>query len=97
LMGTGNMVESNLKERTLFDQSIEIAIPRSKETEKAAEPSEAKEPMKIGPEEITPPVAPERKSETEVIQDQFFNSEKPIERLIVFFKDQTFKVYYPSK
>ena len=44
-----------------------------------------------------PPISEKKSTNDNNIQDQFFSSEKPIERLVVFFKDQTFKVYNPSR
>jgi len=44
------------------------------------------------PESIT-----ENMNRRNVVQDQFFSADKPIERIIVFFADQSFKVYSPSR
>lgn len=97
LLGTGPMVESSVKSRTLFDQLTEQvtaqspvpATPEVKPTINEQAPVETKEIISS-----PPPI--EKKTVDNVIQDQFFSPEKPVERLIVFFKDQTFKVYYPS-
>ena len=104
LLGTGNMVETLLKDRTLFDQLTENKLPEASKEEKKQEKTEIKSqiievPLPETKEIIvTPPSAPpvEKINTDKVIQDQFFSHEKPIERLIVFFKDQTFKVYNPS-
>ncbi len=102
LLGTGNMVDAPQKQQTLFDQ---VAIPIS-----APIPStpiaEEKQPVQPAPvvhpelaetkENITTQVQ-EKDGSAKDIKDQFFNQEKPIERLIVFFSDQTFKVYNPSR
>ncbi len=102
LLGIGNMLENPSKNKTLFDQLTEpvhsssatptptiektVITETKKETTKVEEQNEVKQ---------TPPVV-EKKEPDNSIKDQFFSQEKPIERLIVFFKDQTFKVYYPS-
>ena len=97
LLGTGPMVESTVKSRTLFDQLTEPASVQSPLPEKTAVKPQAEEPEPVETKEIIAPPPPiEKKTENNVIQDQFFSPEKPVERLIVFFKDQTFKVYYPS-
>lgn len=104
LLGTGNMIESNVKSRTLFDQltdtkTPEIKVDPKKEEikveEKVNTSGNAVYEIKEQPVTPTQPVN-EKLSTEQVVQDQFFSQEKPIERLIVFFKDQTFKVYYPS-
>lgn len=97
LLGTGNMVENQVKNRSLFDQQPEPDVkPAVTPSEVFKKPSEKNpDPVKlIEKEEI--PVA-EKKIQQNEVQDQFFSSEKPVERLIVFFNDQTFKVYYPSR
>ncbi len=102
LLGLGNMIENSVKNKTLFDQLTEpvsvspslstssekntTTIERKKESPKIEETNELKP---------TPP-STEKKETENVIKDQFFSQEKPIEKLIVFFNDQTFKVYYPS-
>jgi len=97
LLGTGNMVDIPSKSRTLFDQIAEPEKPRIQNTE----PIEEKPPIEETKEMVSkePFEAPihEKRNDANTLQDQFFSSEKPIERLIVFFGDQTFKVYYPSK
>lgn len=97
LLGTGNMVENLVKNRNLFDQQPDPIV------KPAAIPPEIsdKPPVKIQeplePKEIEEKPVVEKKNMDNEVQDQFFSSEKPVERLIVFFKDQTFKVYYPSR
>lgn len=97
LLGTGPMVETPTKNKTLFDQLTEpITAPSPLPEKKEIKPN-LQEPVPVETKDIiTPPPPVEKKTENNVIQDQFFSPEKPIERLIVFFKDQTFKVYYPS-
>jgi len=97
LLGTGPMVENTAKSRTLFDQLTEPVSAQSTLPEKTEIKPKVEEPDPVATKEIiaTPPPV-EKKTENNVIQDQFFSPEKPVERLIVFFKDQTFKVYYPS-
>ena len=97
LLGTGPMVETIAKSRTLFDQLTEPVNTQSPLPGKTEVKPKVEEPAPVETKEIiaTPPPA-EKKTENNVIQDHFFSPEKPVERLIVFFKDQTFKVYYPS-
>lgn len=97
LLGTGPMVESPAKSRTLFDQLTEPIAVQSPTPEKQEAKPQISEPAPVETKEIIaapPPI--EKKTVQNVVQDQFFSPEKPVERLIVFFKDQTFKVYYPS-
>jgi transcriptional regulator with XRE-family HTH domain len=104
LLGTGSMIEAFVKNRTLFDQltepvTIQNTIPEKSSTipEKTETKPLVNETMPAEPKEKNAPSPPvEKKTEDNVIKDQFFSPEKPVERLIVFFKDQTFKVYYPS-
>jgi transcriptional regulator with XRE-family HTH domain len=97
LLGTGPMVEASVKSRTLFDQLTEPVIAQSPVPKMPEVEPTINEPAPIETKEIisSPPSA-EKKINDNIIQDQFFSPEKPVERLIVFFKDQTFKVYYPS-
>jgi len=106
LLGTGNMVDTPLKSKTLFDQLTEpatsmVSIPEKKEDLKLEPMAEVKselrkEPVVPSTESEDPPFIKEKVRHNGV-QDQFFSSEKEIERMIVFFKDQTFKVYSPSR
>ena len=97
LLGTGPMVETTAKDRTLFDQLTEPVRTQSHLPEKTEIKPPVEEPAPVEKKEIIGSASPsEKKIENNVIQDQFFSPEKPVERLIVFFKDQTFKVYYPS-
>ncbi len=100
LLGTGSMVDVPSKTRTLFDQlTVPESLPEQKK-ERAEEKTLIENPKPI---EITKPIETNIPSVTEntitenKLQDQFFSSEKPIERLIVFYNDQTFKVYNPSR
>lgn len=97
LLGTGPMVDGPSKERTLFDQVKETPAPAIKETEKVVEKVLVSEPSSIDSKQKFDLPETEKKIPSEEVQDQFFSSEKPIERLIVFYHDQTFKVYNPSK
>lgn len=97
LLGTGPMVESSAKSRTLFDQLTEPVTAQSPVQATPEIKPTINEPNPIETKEIISSQPPtEKKSADNIIQDQFFSPEKPVERLIVFFKDQTFKVYYPS-
>ena len=61
------------------------------------EPEMTKETVASAPiEPFSAPVPPKKETENE-LYDTFFGNDKPIERMIVFFKDQTFKVYTPSR
>ena len=106
LLGTGNMVDTPIKSKTLFDQLTEPVNPSISISEKIDQPKinidstgtpEIIEPVsnQIPKKDIQP--IDEIKVGQNELQDQFFSSEKPIERMIVFFKDQTFKVYSPSR
>lgn len=97
LLGTGSMVDTPLKTRTLFDEIAEKPIPLASKVEKIEDNSVIEDSLPTEKKEIfTPPVA-EKKIPQDELKDQFFSSEKPIERLIVFFKDATFKIYNPSR
>ena len=98
LLGTGSMVDTPLKVKTLFDQLTDPALPF---------PAQKKDPVEEKPlnietksfetkELIAPPVV-EKKVPVDELQNQLFNSEKPIERMILIYTDQTFKVYNPSR
>jgi len=100
LLGTGSMVDVLSKTRTLFDQlTVSESLPEQKK-ERAEEKTLIENPKPI---EITKPIetnippVEEKAINENKLQDQFFSSEKPIERLIVFYNDQTFKVYNPSR
>ena len=102
--GEGNMIEGVSKSKTLFDSLIEPAVNLTEPvinkvvTEKKIEPESVKDFSASAPKDTmsTPPVTDKKESGNE-LYDPFFGSEKPIERLIVFFKDQTFKVYNLSR
>jgi transcriptional regulator with XRE-family HTH domain len=97
LLGTGSMVDTPTKTRTLFDQIAEQPIPQVQKEGKTEAKPVAEEPVMIENKEIFIPPAVEKRTQQDELQDQFFSSGKPIERLIVFFKDSTFKVYNPSR
>ena len=90
------MIEGITKSRTLFD-SIPDPVVNKVAPEKRLEPEIEKEPITYKPTETiaAPPVTGKKEPENE-LYNTFFGAEKPIERMIVFFKDQTFKVYNPS-
>jgi transcriptional regulator with XRE-family HTH domain len=101
LLGTGAMVDSPSKSRTLFDQIKEepapkMAHPQTEEIKVEIPITEKPSTIDLN-DLLTPTVSSEKKVSQDGLQDQFFSSEKPIERLIVFFKDSTFKVYNPSQ
>ena len=97
LLGTGVMVDAPVKSRTLFDQSSETINPAPPKIEKTAEKPipDVEKPVQV-PEMIVPPISV-KTTAIPTIEDQIFSSEKPIERLIVFYNDSTFKVYSPSR
>jgi len=110
LLGTGNMIDSTIKiSRTLFDPVAEPANAANvrtteeiqdekRETLKQIEKQEIAAGKKTEEtHEITDKESETQQNKTTPTTDEFYSSEKPIERLIVFFKDQTFKVYYPSR
>lgn len=100
MLGTGNMVDTPVKTKTLFDQITEPESPSARKTETTEQKPFFNEPKPAEPKELTiPPVSEnsEKKIAGDELQDQFFSSEKPIERLVVFYKDSTFKVYNPSR
>lgn len=99
ILGSGSMIENSAKSKTLFDQlteqtaaSVAVTVEKTTPLEPIKEVTKVEEQKEVKP---IPPVT-EKKEPVNSIKDQFFSQEKPIERLIVFFKDQTFKVYYPS-
>jgi transcriptional regulator with XRE-family HTH domain len=109
LLGTGNMTESAMKTpRTLFD-AVPEPVPAGNPTVTTGKPDENSVGKELEKQETVH--APkddfahqgadkeqERITDSEPVSpNDLFDPEKPIERLIVFFKDQTFKVYYPSR
>jgi transcriptional regulator with XRE-family HTH domain len=105
LLGEGIMVDLPLKAKTLFDQLSEpvktptipsIQNNQSDPLDTSGKPEIIAPPVLQSREDDIPPV-PEKKVVQSELQDQFFSPEKPIERIVVFFKDQTFKVYSPSR
>ncbi len=97
LLGEGNMIEGASKSRTLFDSIPEPVIDKIS-VDKKIEPEIEKDSASSASKEIiSPPIVQDKKEPENELYDSFFGSEKPIERLIVFFKDQTFKVYNPSR
>jgi len=100
LLGQGSMIENSTKNKTLFDQLTDnvASTPKALPSEKLQVNEPKEEVTNLENKNVTKPVNQdtEKKETDNSIKDQFFSQEKPIERLIVFFKDQTFKVYYPS-
>jgi len=95
LLGEGNMMESANKPPTLFDTLTEPPV-QTKTVEKVQQEIIKEAPPT--PKEPTPaPVMKEKKEPENELPGALFGSEKPIERLIVFYNDQTFKVYNPSR
>lgn len=98
LLGVGNMLESPAKSRTLFDQLTEPIVSQAPPKPEKQEEKHSADDAPVEVKEVVNPIPPvEKRIAENELQDQFFSSEKPIERLIVFFKDQTFKVYHPSR
>jgi transcriptional regulator with XRE-family HTH domain len=106
LLGEGIMIEGVAKSRTLFDPIPEPAIKpliqesfdNPNETKRSLDPDIVKDLPSPEPKENTLSTPEQEKKVIEnELYDSFFGSEKSIERLIVFFKDQTFKVYNPSR
>jgi transcriptional regulator with XRE-family HTH domain len=105
LLGTGNMVETLPKSRTLFDQLTEPApaleIVQDQKVLKIDEvPLNRVKISESASSQLKKDEIPHQEEEKVIkneLHDQFFSSEKPIESLVVFFKDQTFKVYNPSR
>ncbi|HET6560023.1 MAG TPA: helix-turn-helix transcriptional regulator [Prolixibacteraceae bacterium] len=95
LLGEGNMLESPAKPPTLFD-SVPTPPVQPKPVEKV-EREAVKEAPPVHEEPAPSPVIKERKEPENDLPGAFLGSEKPIERLIVFYNDQTFKVYNPSR
>lgn len=100
LLGIGSMIENAPKGKTLFDQLTEQTATATSPVlpEKMGTIEPLKEMPKAEEQKELKPTNPiqEKNEPDNSLKDQFFSQEKPIERLIVFFKDQTFKVYYPS-
>lgn len=95
LLGEGNMLEGPAKPTTLFD--TEATQPVQPKPEEKVEQEVVKEAPPVQEAPAAPPVIKERKEPENDMSGALFGSEKPIERLIVFYNDQTFKVYYPSR
>jgi transcriptional regulator with XRE-family HTH domain len=108
ILGTGNMVDAPAKSKTLFDQLTEpvnppqpVQIPEKIEVLEQKETTPIQQKIEVEPDldsrnqVISSPG--EKKEVHDELKDQFFSSEKSIERMIVFFTDQTFKVYSPSR
>ncbi len=97
LLGEGKMIEGNTKPATLFDP-VSLPVSSPVISEKRSEVEEINDLFsQKSPEPVLPPPVIEKEKLENELYDSFFCSEKPIERLIVFFKDQTFKVYNPSR
>ena len=98
ILGEGNMIDGISKSRTLFDTIQEPLPTIPVVSEKKTELEVVVNPPSLEPKEtsLKPPIQEKLEPENKLF-DSFFGSEKPIERLIVFFNDQTFKVYNPSR
>lgn len=97
LLGTGVMVDAPVKSRTLFDLNAEVTNQAQPIIEKMPDkPIIVEQKTLQVPEMIVAPIS-EKTNAIPTIEDQIFSSEKPIERLIVFYNDATFKVYNPSR
>lgn len=101
LVGIGNMIEGQMKQKTLFDQNYGLDIPKS---EVKVDPDAKPLPENISDNVKTERNFSEKKEEAnqqnfeeKSLTTQNFTFEKPIERIIVFYNDQTFKVYNPSR
>jgi len=96
LLGTGNMVDSTGKSRTLFDQTPEPESELLSQTQVKTEEKEIPKEIPSVSSDSERSKAVEKNQSDEELKNQFFSSEKTIEKLIVFYNDQTFKVYNPS-
>ncbi len=84
IMGTGNMLEhGQIDQQQLFPEDVKQEIP------KQAEPKTTNEAT-----EVATPQIPIQHIETE---NSVAPKTKEIERIVVFYTDQTFKEYGPSK
>lgn len=96
LLGEGKMVEGAAKSATLFDSMPatpkNLTIAEDKTEELPPVP-----PLKTEfvEQKLSTP-EPLKETIDNELTDSFFSKNKPIERIVVFFKDQTFKVYSPS-
>lgn len=98
LLGEGNMIEGHTKSRTLFDPIPETIVKPVSNAEKKYESENLNVSNIVEPKEtISKPTLQENIEPENKLNDSFISTEKPIERLIVFFNDQTFKVYNPSR
>jgi len=106
LLGTGSMVDIPIKSKTLFDQLTDPVNPPNQISEKKEEPKQLDSTIhkdeKVDDSKLQPNIheiqsTSEKMETNDSLMDQFFSSEKQIERMIVFFTDQTFKVYSPSR
>lgn len=110
LLGTGNMLDTSVKvSRTLFDSATEQVSVAQDTTQN--EPTEEINQNEKPPLDRDTIAGQQNNISTKTIEkesvtqsepsfkspDELKSVEKPIERLIVFYKDQTFKVYYPSR
>jgi transcriptional regulator with XRE-family HTH domain len=97
LLGTGAMVDTPSKSRTLFDQDTEPISQTQPKIEKMTEKPIVGEQKPISTPEIFNEPSSVKKTVIPTIEDQIFSSEKPIERVMIFYTDATFKVYNPSR
>jgi transcriptional regulator with XRE-family HTH domain len=96
LLGEGKMVEGAVKSATLFDSlplTPKNPVVDEEKTEELPPVPQLKTEFAEQKLSTTEPVKETIDNE---LTDSFFSKNKPVERIVVFFKDQTFKVYSPS-
>lgn len=101
LIGVGNMIDGQLKQKTLFDQLDDTESPKSESKSiPSVEPIAEVTSEKLMTEQNIKEKDTEDNTKNladKSVTSQIFTLDKPIERLIVFYNDQTFKVYNPSR
>ena len=97
LMGEGEMMEGKPKMPvSLFDNEVEIT---EKQPENHTEELIKEEPKPIysAPKNIPVPEAAKSEKDDNSFLPVNAPEEKPIQKIIVFYSDQTFRVYQPAK
>lgn len=97
LMGEGEMMEGKpVLPASLFDNPPAVV---DKEADQKAVESIKEEVIPVYSAPKTVPAKETLKNESERVPEQTLShqNEKPIEKIIVFYTDQTFRVYQPSK
>jgi len=113
MRGKGNMINDHPKSKTLFDEILDpgpvkipskvivenpiTELPIAENTDSNDQQQKTIEYQQTAIVDKDSKIVNQRNDERNTIQDQFFSAEKPIERIIVFFTDQSFKVYNPSR